>query len=249
MPDYCYNTINGSEEDIKAVLDMMKSEGSEFDFNRIIPKPDTIYENINCTEDWHAWATQNWGTTGVAFGIKVEQEKISFTTNWQPPKPVLAKLAELLPANTELNYKWELEEGNGAEYEISGNELVDVETWSAPGFENPLYGAPEVRKCYLAGGRSHTFVQDSWYSDNGNDSTNGYGSALETLVLEKIENFDPEDEEIAEEFWEAYDAQTGIRILDHIEETVPDLSDDMLTLMQCARDTVPAQEMFVGPRS
>ena len=284
MPDYCYNTITGSPEDIQAVLDIMKSEKSVFDFERILPMPEIIGRttapvrvveddewnpaelNQNPVQvlsktvarefcarygaaDWHSWSKKNWGTTKPAFEAKAEEEKITFVTAWEPPTHVIAALADRLPNDAELNIKWELDQGNGATYLIADNMVHDVEFWSAPGFENPLDGVPDIRKCYLTGGRGNTFVQNYWYAEDGNGSTKGYGSALEAIIFEEIEAFDPEDEEIAEEFWEAYEPADGLRVLNHIEAAISDITDEQRSLIQHAHDTVPTQEISVGPRS
>jgi hypothetical protein len=284
MPDYCYNTITGSPEDIQAVLDIMKSEKSVFDFERIIPMPEILWKTVAPIQvvedqdwdpaeldkpeirtlskskhdefmaqfgaaDWYNWSRENWGTTKPPSEIIADVDRITFVTAWKPPTHVIAALADRLPNDAELNVKWELDQGNGAEYLIADNMVHDVEFWSAPGFENPLDGVPDIRRCYLTGGRGNTFVQDYWYAEDGNGSTKGYGSALEAIVFEEIDGFDPEDEEITEDFWEAYEPADGLRVLNHIQDAIGDLTDEQRSLIQHAHDTVPTQEISVGPKA
>jgi hypothetical protein len=284
MPDFCYNTIIGSAEDIRAVLEIMKSEKSDFDFERLIPMPEILHRTVSPIQvvadeewdsaefekneirtisktkheelvarhgsaDWHSWSKKNWGTTKPAHDVVVEPEKITFVTAWEPATHVMSALAERLPSDAEIDFKWELDQGNGAEYQIADNMVHDVDFWTAPGFETPLDSVPDLRKCYLAGGRGNSFAEGLWYVEGGHEGDPGYKSAIEAIVFEEIETFDHEDGEIAEEFWEAYSPQDGLRTLDHIEDTVPDLTDEMRTLMQCARDTVPTQKVEVGPKA
>ena len=44
MPNWVQNEIylNGNEEDIKKVLELVKSDDSEFDFNKLVPMPNTL---------------------------------------------------------------------------------------------------------------------------------------------------------------------------------------------------------------
>lgn len=284
MPDICANYITGSEEDIRAVLDLMRSETSGFDFERIIPMPEILRktiapiqvvedkgwdpEELNKPEirtlskskhqefiaqygaaDWRAWAEQHWGAAKPPFETGIEAERIVFTTPWRPPFALIKQMVKMLPPDVELEYKWVQDQGNGAKFEIAANELTEMEIWTAPSFEWPIDSVNYLRKCYISGGEGGKYESGKWYYEDSLEPIRGYNSVLEALIHEEIFDFDPEDAEIAEEFWEAYSPQDGLRILDHIEETVPNLTDDIRTLMQCARDIVPTQEFVVGPKA
>lgn len=288
MPDFCYNTITGSAEDIQAVLEIMKSERSVFDFERIIPMPEILLKTVapiqvvedqewdpaeldkpeirvvskskhdelvalHGAADWHTWSMKNWGTAKLADEAKAEGEKITFVTAWEPPTQVMAALAARLPGDTELNFRWELDQGNGAEYLIADNMVHDMDCWQEPAFEYPLDSLTSLRKCYIAGGQGACFEEGRWYFEGAPNTTptKGYDTALEALVDADLEpgDLDDEIEGIVEDFWESYDPQTGIQTLDYIEANTPDLSDEIRKAIQKVRDAAPAQEPAAGPKA
>ena len=46
MPNYCdnYLRIDGPADAVKTVIDFVKSSENKFDFNKIVPMPDDIYQ-------------------------------------------------------------------------------------------------------------------------------------------------------------------------------------------------------------
>lgn len=108
MPNYCYNSLSILSDDekvIKKILDYVKSEDNEFDFEKIIPMPDYIYrgpvgaeeEAIYGENNWHDWSCKNWGTKWNSEGATADGPDIFFETAWSPCLPVIDALAKEFP--------------------------------------------------------------------------------------------------------------------------------------------------------
>lgn len=106
MPNDCYNSlaIKASPEIIEKILAFVKSDENAFDFNKIIPMPDYIYDGDVGTEEeiygkynWYDWSCENWGTKWNAYDIKVYDDGFGFCTAWGPAHPVIERLAILFP--------------------------------------------------------------------------------------------------------------------------------------------------------
>lgn len=112
MPNHIYQRIkfsyHGEDESIiKKVIEHLKSEESDFDFNKIIPSPADMFtgnlgekERLMCLEkgidNWYDWQRKNWHTKWNAYGIETFQKGwtyvIDFQTAWNWPKPVIEKI-------------------------------------------------------------------------------------------------------------------------------------------------------------
>jgi hypothetical protein len=97
-------TLTGADKDIEDVLAMVNGgENQEFDFEKLIPMPDNIYQgNLGMEErekyginNWYDWSIYNWGTKWNACHCDVGGNEIFFDTAWSVCEPVLAKFAEL----------------------------------------------------------------------------------------------------------------------------------------------------------
>lgn len=89
MPNNVKNklTIDGGEE----IFAYLKSDKSDFDFNKIIPMPEYIY-NADLSSDaekilgedytWYGWRLKNWGTKWNAYSVEVDGDTITFETAW-----------------------------------------------------------------------------------------------------------------------------------------------------------------------
>ena len=108
MPNYCdnYLTIEGNENTIKTIMELVRSEDNAFDFNKIIPMPDNIYQgNVGQKErelygenNWYDWSCKNWGTKWNSVDAEAYDNDFVFQTAWSPADPVIAALAKMFPA-------------------------------------------------------------------------------------------------------------------------------------------------------
>lgn len=106
MPNNVTNRIefHGNKENIKKVLELIKGENEEIDFNKIIPTPDYIYQgNLGQQErelygknNWYDWNCKYWGTKWNAYWSHLEDDNIIiFDTAWSSPIPIFNALAHL----------------------------------------------------------------------------------------------------------------------------------------------------------
>jgi hypothetical protein len=134
MPNWITNriTINtdGDETIIDKILSQVKSEQSEFDFNKIALQPDELEgtkapTNILSDEEyaktplrgitqtmsdelkekfgfdnWYDWRYQHWGTKWNADEVIINDNEITFNTAWNTPEPIFIKLSEMFPMVT-----------------------------------------------------------------------------------------------------------------------------------------------------
>lgn len=121
MANICENNLlfnNVPSETFGKVLEYVKSQKSDFDFEKIIPSPKTkeecpkefIIEDENKSGiqllkekkwfDWYNWNCENWGSKWNAQNIFIdlENQEINFSTAWSSPVPVFEKLAQLFPS-------------------------------------------------------------------------------------------------------------------------------------------------------
>ena len=107
MPNYCdkYLTIEGNEKTLKTIMELVRSDKTVFDFNKIVPMPDYIYQgNLGAKEreiygknNWYDWSCANWGTKWNSVNAKLNDNEFCFLTAWSPAAPVIAALAEMFP--------------------------------------------------------------------------------------------------------------------------------------------------------
>jgi hypothetical protein len=128
MPNHCENEleITGEVKTLDKLAIFIKSDKSDFDFNKIIAYPeefakaDEEYAKLSDEEKMkikdgfnsggYEWCIENWGTKWSAYDLSVSEQTdrivINFMSAWSPPCPIIAKLAELFPSLTFL-YKYE----------------------------------------------------------------------------------------------------------------------------------------------
>lgn len=104
MPNYCYNSlsIEGTNETLAKIRDLMNGEDNVFDFQKIIPMPADV-------EDWYAWRCENWGTKwnscdAYSDGV-TDCLGYCFDTAWGPCKPIIKALATMFP-DTKIFYSY-----------------------------------------------------------------------------------------------------------------------------------------------
>jgi len=93
MPNYCYNNLEiyADDQTIARIINYIRSSESDFDFENIIPMPESEAEN------WYDWRCENWGTKWNAMEVEIDYDIISFSTAWSPSSPIIAKLAAIFP--------------------------------------------------------------------------------------------------------------------------------------------------------
>lgn len=140
MPNYCYGRLRIQTSILERFQDFLcfiKSDESEFDFNRVIPMPDYIYRgNLGSEErekyganNWYDWSCINWGTKWNAVDVRIDGDSVYFWTAWSPCSPVILALSKAFP-DVALTYYY-LDEGggfSGIEY-YSGGYLVNNESY------------------------------------------------------------------------------------------------------------------------
>lgn len=109
MPNYVKAIVRvyGAKADKLAIKALVKSEIRDFDFNKIIPTPDDIFQGPVGEEErkkygknnWYDWDLSNWGTKWNAFCITAHEggSRYDFQTAWSFPLPVLKELSKRFP--------------------------------------------------------------------------------------------------------------------------------------------------------
>jgi hypothetical protein len=88
MPNNVRNILkfSGSQEDIDTFVNFIKSDKSLFDFEKLLPMPDTVW--------LHDWCVTNWGTKWNAYDVEFKDNAFIFNTAWDIPIPIYEKIAE-----------------------------------------------------------------------------------------------------------------------------------------------------------
>lgn len=144
MPNWVTNIleIKGSREDLDQLIQVVRSEKFEFNFNKVIPYPEE-YARLDAeggeiaqgyNSGGYEWCEENWGTKGNALEVSVKKENevlvYMFDTAWSPSLPVTEELSARFPSLT-LTHRF-IERGGAASgwYEFKGGEVVSHEVLS-----------------------------------------------------------------------------------------------------------------------
>jgi len=125
MPNWITNKLYTDSETIKKIVSLVKSDNTEFDFNKIIPMPEELRGTTAPTriisdeeylinpqkgvtesmsknyikkygyDNWYDWSTSNWGTKWNASDIFISDDMIEFNTAWASPFSIFEKLSEM----------------------------------------------------------------------------------------------------------------------------------------------------------
>ena len=108
MPNYCNNNlfIEGNPDTLKKIMSYVESNDNVFDFERIVPMPDSIYrgnigqkeEEIYGKSNRYDWSIENWGTKWNSVDAEKYENSFEFLTAWSPCDPVIAALAAKFPS-------------------------------------------------------------------------------------------------------------------------------------------------------
>ena len=129
MPNWCQNEVSifGDEKEIKKFIKYIKSDESDFDFNKIYPMPKELENTTSGSEDmqsdeqkanskewkiefgadnWYDWRNMHWGTKWNLDPESInlddsdpEHIVIEFLTAWSPPEGILSRLNEVFKFN------------------------------------------------------------------------------------------------------------------------------------------------------
>ena len=133
MPNDCLNDliIRGTYEDLeifaKNHIKVYANGIEHFDFNTIIPEPNTPSEcepeyvmkdgetrNLQLNEgkewfDWYSWHVDHWNTKWNAYDCCITENYdcliLTYFTAWAPSKPIIRKLIEMYP-NLTFDYSY-----------------------------------------------------------------------------------------------------------------------------------------------
>lgn len=98
MPNWVSNTveINGTDKQIKEVIDFCLNEQGEVDFSTVVPEPETFPKSEGSLPDWYIWRLDNWGTKWNACESEADSDDgiMSFQTAWSCPFVWFKKLSE-----------------------------------------------------------------------------------------------------------------------------------------------------------
>lgn len=104
MPNHIKTFITADNIDHE-FWDKFKNGERLFDFNKIIPTPDDIYQGDLGEQEklkygdktWYEWNIKNWGTKWNAYSVGYTYSAIHFETAWGHPFPVIKALSKMFP--------------------------------------------------------------------------------------------------------------------------------------------------------
>lgn len=164
MPNWVHNSVHvqGKKERVeefrKKHFSTEKNQGKkgneEFDFETIIPMPDTVFKgNLGTKEreehgsnNWYDWSIDNWGTKWNACHTDLYSDKIeisgpmasfgfNFDTAWALPMPIYEKLRDMYP-DLYISVDFDEESGEFAgELEITDGSILQLERDPTEGWE------------------------------------------------------------------------------------------------------------------
>lgn len=95
MPNHVTNIVTIRATNVDEILESLKGEDSEFDFNTVVPCPESEGDN------WYNWNCNNWGTKWNSYGVEFHgDDTVSFDTAWSHPQPVMEALSAKFPDAT-----------------------------------------------------------------------------------------------------------------------------------------------------
>ena len=146
MPNWTYNNvqfIGKTEDNVKQLQTMLKSDDNEFDFNNVIPMPNELSDTVSGSENakpewqkeqskklkakygadnWYDWSINNWGTKWNACNTEVELNEnvlnYSFETAWDAPREIvraLEHMKETILKDISIDWNCTHEDGNEEE--------------------------------------------------------------------------------------------------------------------------------------
>lgn len=130
MPNHVSHCIVISGYTSKQIKDRYASDDGDFDFSKLIPVPDYVYQgNLSFSdkddfkENWYDWNIKNWGTKWNCYESSIKDSSdgvvIEFYTAWSIPYPIIVALANQLKSKKMTH-----------EYYDEGSNFWGREVWS-----------------------------------------------------------------------------------------------------------------------
>lgn len=163
MPNHITNiiTITAPEDrTIQEVLEYVKTEDTQFDFNTLIPMPELIKSSFGVpgiSPPWYDWSIKNWGTKWNAYEISNIEQGVKFETAWNAPMPIFKALAEKFP-DYSFDFKY-ADEDTG--YNFGHLKIDRIGTLS---YSVPEKGTPAANKWVFENVRE----RPDYYDEEGN---------------------------------------------------------------------------------
>lgn len=118
MPNHCLNTLKliNSENDqlVDSLAEFMVEDPEQpgkyaLDFEKILPPPKKIKRSVSfgwSPNSLIGWRVKHWGTKWNSYENQVSDDgsEISFVTAWDPPIPLVKKLAKITGLDLRMTY-------------------------------------------------------------------------------------------------------------------------------------------------
>lgn len=141
MPNHVTNIVTFEDFEIsnlESLVEFVRSEDSDFDFNQIMPMPQKIRDDKELLttdrrsetkgRNWYDWSCNHWGTKWNCYDSNYDEKiyEYFFMTAWSAPFPVLTELSRLFPEIT-IIHQWCDEDwcsGNLGEIHYRNGEII-----------------------------------------------------------------------------------------------------------------------------
>lgn len=142
MPNWTENNLtikSKTKRHLDALINRVKSEENEFDFDRIVPMPKNIFRgNLGAKErekynenNWYDWSIKNWGTKWNSVDVHVErisdtEVEYFFLTAWCPPMEIYLALLNKFNKFGNHEFDWNCLDEDDRESPYNLNEHIEV---------------------------------------------------------------------------------------------------------------------------
>jgi len=91
MPNWCVNEVTFTGGDEEAIKASVASGDNKFDFNKVLPRPESEEDN------WYCWNNMNWDTKWNSSEAFCISQGWVFDTAWSPSLKVTQTLSKKFP--------------------------------------------------------------------------------------------------------------------------------------------------------
>lgn len=142
MPNWTENNLtikSKTKRHLDTLINRVKSEENEFDFDKIVPMPKNIFRgNLGSKErekynenNWYDWSIKNWGTKWNSVDVHVErisdtEVEYFFLTAWCPPMEIYLALLNNFNKFGNHEFEWICLDEDDREFPYNLNEHIEV---------------------------------------------------------------------------------------------------------------------------